>query len=226
MLLISIPAAIFLQWRKREVWGSCNSQDIMHTCIHYTSLLENFKFGFRLYPGESLLHISHSHLSSPFAYIFQSLFPWISLFANRHLQVLACVGSSSSLPGISVNAQGLPSKLSCLLFQLRIHPQTVPFNSNETPTAPAPSHFCCPCSAPGFFSAILGVIIVAPWVSHVFEGRHKKNKSFHSPTALICSWASWSFQPFVCVSPFSSSVTANSLLNTSFSPQVAKCLPC
>lgn len=205
---------------------------IIHSRIRHTFWLENCKFGFRLYPGESLRHISHSHRQPfpPFAYFFQYLFPWISLFAvlsNKHLQVLGCVGSSPSPPGINVNVWGLPSNLSHLLFPLRIHPRIVPFNSNETSTAPAPSHFCCPCSTPGFFSAILGVIIVPLWVSHVFEGRHKKkNKSFHSPTALICSWASWSFHPFAWVSPFSSSVPPNSLLNTCFSPQVAKCLAC
>ena len=149
------------------------------------------------------------------------------MLSNRHLQVLACVGSSLPPQDTSVNARGLPSKLSHLLFQLRIPPRMVPFSSNEPATAPAPSHFCCSCSTPGFFPAILGVIIIPSWVSHGFEGRHKKrNKSFHSPTALICPWASWSFHPFAWVSPFSSSVPANSLSNPSFSPQVAKCLPC
>lgn len=76
-------------------------------------------------------------------------------------------------------------------------------------------------------SAISRVIIIPPWVSHVFESRQKKkNKSFHSPTALTCSWTSWVFILLPGSAHFLPQSQQTVCWMLSFSPQVAKCLPC
>lgn len=98
----------------------------MHTYIvpSYLKTL-SLALGFSLDKACSASLILTHQPFSPFACFFQSLFPWISLLVglpDGHLQFLACVGSSPSPPGNHVNTQGLPSKLSHLLFQLRIHP--------------------------------------------------------------------------------------------------------
>lgn len=108
--------------------------------IYHTSLLQNFKFSFRLCPGESLCHISHSHPQTLLSF---SLFLSILVSMDQSLccviyQAFTSYGSSPS---------PLSFHISC---SWGVNPGIGPFKSSETPTASAPSHFCCPCSTPGF----------------------------------------------------------------------------
>lgn len=137
---------------KREVWGSCNSQDAIHTCnIPY---LLNFKtlslvLGFVLEEAcATSLILTHKPFS-PFAHFFQSLFPWISLFAllsTRYLPVLA--HSFLQVPLWTYEISPLSFHMSS--WSWGFNPEIAPFKSSETLTASALRHFCCPCSTPGF----------------------------------------------------------------------------
>lgn len=106
---------------KREVWGPCNSQGVIHTCIYHTSLLQNFNFSFKLCPGGSLCHISHSHPQTLLSFC-----PFLSIlvFMDQSLcfviyQVFTSFGSLFP-PGTIVNIWDLPSQFSHVLLELRI----------------------------------------------------------------------------------------------------------